>query len=253
MEKIDQCHSTNSLLLERRTEGVLWTDYQTAGRGQAGNGWESEKGKNILLSVGVANPPVAVDQQWRMSMLFSLVVWETIAALTDETKLTVKWPNDIYYDDRKLAGILIEHCLKGQKIAYSVLGIGLNVNQQEWKGTAPNPVSLLQITGQEWDREKIVEDLWQRWQAGLPLLQDEPKLKALYMAHLYRRKGLFPFVEREVNTTPTMNASSGTEGQFMASIEDVSPTGELILRDDRGTIRKYHFKQIRYVVNTDGK
>ena len=163
---VAQCHSTNSLMLEQGLEGLLWTDYQTAGRGQTGNGWESEKGKNILLSIGIQRPPIKPEQQWRMSMLFALTVLEVILAngegrrANGQEKFSIKWPNDIYYGDSKLAGILIEHQLDSQGIAYSVLGVGININQTQWVGNAPNPTSLQLITGHEWDRERIVEQLW---------------------------------------------------------------------------------------------
>ncbi len=251
---VAQCHSTNSLMLEQGLEGLLWTDYQTAGRGQTGNGWESEKGKNILLSIGIQRPPIKPEQQWRMSMLFALTVLEVILAngegrrANGQEKFSIKWPNDIYYGDSKLAGILIEHQLDSQGIAYSVLGVGININQTQWVGNAPNPTSLQLITGHEWNRERIVEQLWQHWQVNLPLLQDEPTLKQRYMAHLYRREGLFPYVEREVNITPSMNAPTSTQGQFVASIEDITPTGELVLRDAQNKIRIYHFKQIRFIL-----
>ena len=253
---VDECHSTNSVLLEQRTEGLLWTDYQTAGRGQAGNGWESEKGKNILLSIGVKRPPIKPEEQWRMSMLFALTVWEVVKTPPDPLskgekmngEFSIKWPNDIYYGDCKIAGILIEHQLDSRGIAYSVLGVGINVNQTQWVGNAPNPTSLKRITGVEWDREKIVDELWEKWQERWPLLADEEGLKKQYMAHLYRRDGRYPYVEREVSERPTMNASFGTEGQFLASIEDVTPQGELVLRDAQDTIRTYHFKQIRFIL-----
>lgn len=253
--QVNECESTNSLLmgLAQRVDYV-YADYQTAGRGQAGNGWESERGKNILLSIAVEKPEISVADQFRLSMLFPLVVVETIEETMKSEKLwknellAIKWPNDIYYGDKKLAGILIEHKIGTEGIAYSVLGIGLNVNQTVWQGTAPNPISLRQITEREWDREAFLERLVQRWHQALPRLQDAKQLKHEYMAHLYRRDGWYPYVERKVSTTPTMNATTNEEGQFMARIEDITRAGELILRDTDNKQRKYHFKQIRYVV-----
>lgn len=245
--KVDQCHSTNSLLLEQGTEGLLWTDYQTAGRGQAGNGWESEKGKNILLSIGVKRPPIRVEEQWNISMLFALVVEETLEELVGQGALRIKWPNDIYYRDRKLAGILIEHQLDSRGIAYSVLGVGININQTRWVGNAPNPTSLKLITGRSWDREQIVKALWNRWEEMKALMNDTATLKQRYMSKLYRREGVYPYVEREVSTAPTMNAESH-ENAFMARIADILPTGEILLEDENKKERKYHFKQIRFVV-----
>lgn len=243
--QVSECESTNSLLMgmERRVDYVC-ADYQTAGRGQAGNGWESERGMNILLSIAVERPKIAVADQFRLSMLFPLVVVETLGL----EQLTIKWPNDIYYADRKLAGILIEHTVDSHGIVFSVLGIGLNVNQMTWQGSAPNPTSLRLITGHEWDRRALVEQLVKNWQQALSRLQDADQLHRDYMARLYRREGFWPYLEREVSTVPTMNAEPNAVGQFMARIKDVLPSGEILLEDEQGKERKYHFKQVRYVV-----
>ena len=158
-------------------------------------------------------------------------------------KFTIKWPNDIYYGDQKVAGILVENALLGNELKYSIAGIGLNVNQAEWHSDAPNPVSLKQITGKTYDLDVLMEQLYEQVQQAL-----QEDVWAYYKAHLYRREGFWPFVERTVSTAPTMNASTDAQGQFLARIEDVLPTGELVLRDQQNQQRIVHFKQIRYVV-----
>ena len=159
---------------------------------------------------------------------------------------TIKWPNDIYWQDKKVAGILIENAIIGNEVKYSIAGIGLNVNQTEWKSDAPNPVSLKQITRINYDLEELMYYLMDEFDEDMKMTTDE--LWAYYRDHLYRREGFWPFVEREVSTAPTMNAEKGAEGIFLAKIENVRTNGEIELRDQNGNLRIYHFKQVRYVL-----
>ncbi len=216
--------------------GFIYTGFQTAGRGQTGNGWESEKDKNLLCSILL--PPC--DEPFYLTVVTSIAVQRLIGENT-----TIKWPNDIYYQDRKLAGILIETAISGGKIKYAVAGIGLNVNQTSWHN-APNPVSIKQIEGKDGDIEDLMTRLMAEIQKALTMPKDEAW--AYYKSHLYRRKGIWPFVEREVTTAPTMNAGYDESNRFLAQIEDILPSGEIVLLDSQGTRRKYHFKQIRYVL-----
>ena len=235
---VAQTNSTNTLLKELIASGnppeFIRAGYQTAGRGQTGNSWESEENKNLLCSILL--PP--------RENLFELNVVTAVAVqrLLGEG-FTIKWPNDIYRQDKKIAGILIENAIVGNEIRYSIAGIGLNVNQTEWHSSAPNPISLKQITGKEYDLDELMAQLLNEVQKAL-----QEDVWEYYKAHLYRREGLWPFVERAVSTAPTMNASAQTPGTFMARIADVLPTGEIVLEDQKGQERNYHFKQIRYVL-----
>ena len=235
---VAQTNSTNTLLKELIASGnppeFIYTGYQTAGRGQTGNSWESEDGKNLLCSILL--PP--------RTNLFELNVITAVAVqrlLGDG--FTIKWPNDIYWQDKKIAGILIENAIVGNEVKYSIAGIGLNVNQTEWHSSAPNPVSLKQITGKEWNIDELMARLLEETNKAL-----HEDVWDYYKAHLYRREGFWPFVEREVDTTPTMNASVQTPGVFKARIVDVLPSGEILLEDENQQQRIYHFKQIRYVI-----
>ncbi len=228
---------------------LLYTTYQTAGRGQTGNGWESERGKNLLLSYLLREPDVNISEQFMLNMIAAIAAHRTIAewlSLEQRPMLTIKWPNDIYIGNRKIAGILVENSLCGAKIQHSIAGIGINVNQDKWLSDAPNPFSIKQLTGVKADIDAIV----QRFERQLETtLSWEPvQRRNYYRVHQYRRDGYWPFVEREVSIQPTTNASFGTKGQFMARIKEILPTGEIVLIDKEGNERKYHFKQIRYVV-----
>ena len=254
---IKATHSTNTLLKELLAKGewpegerFLYTGFQTAGRGQAGNGWESEEGKNLLCSILL--PPR--KDLFYLNVLVSVAVHKVIRSLLFERSgllslseaVSIKWPNDIYYGDKKVAGILIENAIIGNEIKYSIAGIGLNVNQTTFLSSAPNPVSLKQISGKETDIDALMQALMTQIEALEAT--DEAQVWAYYREHLYRREGFWPFVEREVSTAPTMNAEKGAEGIFLAKIENVRTNGEIELRDQNGNLRIYHFKQVRYVL-----
>ncbi len=250
---IRQTNSTSTLLREQYSDALpnlytIRTDYQTAGRGQAGNGWESEDGKNLLFS-SLLRCDVAAGEQFYLTMLVSVAMVDMLAQYLPQEGLRIKWPNDIYYGDKKLSGILVENTLLGSRVAYSIVGIGLNVNQLVFRSKAPNPVSMQQITGQEYDVQGLLDAYLETLKRWMEVFGET--LKEAYMGHLYRREGLFPYVEREVSVAPTMLASAEekTENQvFMAELVDVDPMGELVLRTDKGEVRTYHFKQIRFVL-----
>ena len=126
---------------------VVYADWQTAGRGQGSNKWESEAGKNLLFSILVCPTTIDITRQFILSMAGALAVKAALDKYTDSIRL--KWPNDIYWHDRKISGTLIETSVKGRTLARCIYGIGLNVNQREFHSDAPNPVSLYNIIGVE--------------------------------------------------------------------------------------------------------
>ena len=224
---IKHTNSTNTLLKELITKGeepeFIYAGYQTAGRGQTGNSWESAPDKNLLCSILL--PP---DKN--LYFLNIAVGVAIIRLIGDE--FTIKWPNDIYWRDKKVAGILIENAIVGNEVKYSIAGIGLNVNQTEFKSDAPNPVSLKQITGKEYDIDQLMKNLLH----AVYMVLDEPEktIWSEYKSHLYRREGFWPFED--------------SKGRFEARIVDVLPSGEIVLQDQQGQKRTYHFKQVRYIL-----
>lgn len=256
---IKQTYSTSTLLREQYSDALphlytIRTDYQTAGRGQAGNHWESEAGKNLLFSTLLRYPHLRSDEQWRLSMLTAITMREVLAAclaastpLGSQQALTIKWPNDIYYGDKKLVGILLENTLIGQHIGYSIVGIGVNMNQTQWRTDAPNPISMKQITGEEFDVAALLE----AWIEEMISWETYPteSIKNAYMQHLYRQTGWHSYMEREVSVEPTTIARLDTQESFRACIVDITPHGELILRQTNGKEKTYHFKQIRFVID----
>ena len=273
---LSECDSTNTRLKQLLAAGqapdYIYAGYQTAGRGQTGNGWESERGKNLICSILVerqkvpSGTPINVESLFDLNVAVSVAVHKAVTGyglrVTGDglqvtgyglrvtgDGLTIKWPNDIYWKDKKLAGILVENAIIGNEVRYAIAGIGLNVNQTEFRSDAPNPISLRQITGREQDVHELMRQLLAAMHAVLA--EPEQAVWDYYRAHLYRREGYWPYVEREVSTEPTMNANSQepiAKSLFRARIEDVLPTGELVLRDEEGKQRIYHFKQVRYVI-----
>ena len=248
---IKQTYSTSTLLREQYSDALphfytIRTDYQTAGRGQAGNSWESEAGKNLLFSALLRYDGLLAINQWRLSMLVAVALWDTLANYLPKEHLAIKWPNDIYFGDKKLVGILIENNLSGQYVGYSIVGIGVNVNQIEWLSNAPNPISMKEITGEDYDVEKLMNG-WMNSMKSLELLTTE-EIKKAYLQHLYRREGWHTYVEREVSTAPTAIAQQGVEGAFLAQFIGITEQGELMLRTENNEEKIYHFKQIRFVL-----
>ena len=230
---IEQTNSTNTLLKEFIAKGqepeFVYAGYQTAGRGQTGNSWESEKGKNLICSILL--PPN--KNLYFLNIAVSVAILRTMKGSgLPVTEVAIKWPNDIYWKDKKLAGILLENAIIGNEVKYAIGGIGLNVNQTEFVSDAPNPVSLKQISGKEYAIDQLMQDLLD----AIHTVLNEPKeaIWSEYKAHLYRREGYWPFADQ--NST------------FEAQIEDVLPSGEIVLRDKNNKKRIYHFKQIRYVI-----
>ena len=248
---IKQTHSTSSLLREQYSDALphlytIRTDFQTAGRGQAGNSWESEDGQNLLYSTLLRYPHLLATEQWRLSMLVAVTWWEVLAKYLPSEQLTIKWPNDIYFGNSKLAGILIENTLMSNHLAYTIAGVGLNVNQTVWHSDAPNPISMQQITGSTYPPNQLLEE----WILSLKSWEIAPTedIRAAYLAHLYRREGWHPYLEREVSLTPTAIAREGIDNSFLAEFVNVTEHGELVLRLQNKEEKIYHFKQIRFVL-----
>ena len=218
--RLVETDSTNNYLREqsakaRLPEGSLViADFQTAGKGQVGNSWESEAGKNLMFSILLYPDFLPANRQFLISQIASLSVKETLEKYTDS--VTVKWPNDIYWKDRKICGMLIENDLSGQHLYCSVVGIGLNINQEIFRSDAPNPVSLTQITGKTYDREDVLVCF----------------LRIFF--NYYHGDGYYFYIDEN--------------GSFEACIHAIEPTGHLILQLRDGERRRYAFKEVTTVV-----
>ena len=226
---IAQTNSTNQWLREQGGEEdmVVWADYQTAGRGQGSNHWESERGKNLTFSMLIHPQGIPANRQFSISMAVSLAICEALGQHIGD--LSIKWPNDIYWRNGKICGILIENTLHGTMIRDCIIGVGLNVNQRTFQSDAPNPVSLWQICEYETDCELLLKGILRSFEKYLG--QD---VKEQYISMLYRRRGFHPYADQK--------------GAFMAEIVDVEDDGHLLLRDDNGLQRRYAFKEVTYII-----
>ena len=219
------CASTNSeaqalIVQNRASDGcTIITDFQTAGRGQRGNQWEAAPAENLMLSVVWQPTFLAAAQQFRLSQAVALGVHDWAAALLGaDPKLKLKWPNDLYYGDQKLGGILIENTLSGAKIQYSIIGIGLNINQQAF--AMPTATSVARLTGRAYAREvlaaRLLECLERRY---LQLRAGQVgHLRQAYLQALYRYQETHAFV---VDGRPVSGQIVGVEddGRLALSIE----------------------------------
>lgn len=224
--------STNDYLLSLKSQEdiVAVSDYQTRGKGMGTNRWESEPGKNLLFSILIHPTWIPVNQQYLLSMAEAVALCDTLREVTDD--ITIKWPNDIYWKDKKISGTRIDVNLSGGILADMVIGTGINVNQTEFLSDAPNPVSLKQVTGREHDREALLKDILERFQPLQQMLKDggTEEIVRLYHERLYRKEG--------------MHGYKDANGTFMAAIDYVEPSGILHLTLEDGTKREYMFKEV---------
>lgn len=222
--------------LSERTEDfiLVTTDYQTCGRGQKGTSWEATPQANLLFGFLFHPEKIPAIQQFSLSEALALAVADSLSLYTDG--ICVKWPNDIYWHDRKICGMLLEHDLYGSRIASTLTGVGININQKTFLSDAPNPVSLLQITGKETDRSEILQHILTRFMARYRSLQEGhyEEIHRLYMQKLYRRNGWYTYRDQG--------------GIFRAETVDISPLGVLTLRKDNGSLQHYAFKEISFII-----
>ena len=133
---------------------------QSAGKGQKNNVWESEAGKNLTFSMILTPVFLSSEKQFYLNKIISLAIADFLkSVIKDFQEIKIKWPNDVYVADKKIAGILIENFLQGNKNNYSVIGIGLNINQKKFLSDAPNPVSMTNITGEFYVTDEVLTDL----------------------------------------------------------------------------------------------
>lgn len=240
--RLRETESTNRYLQELLsgdeppTDGTLVvSDFQSGGRGQPGNSWESEAGQNLTFSLLYTPAEMPANRFFRISQIAALSVKRTLDRYT--TDITVKWPNDVYWRDRKICGMLIENLLEGRFVGRSIIGIGLNLNQTTFRSDAPNPVSLTQITGEHYDPADVLQHWYDNFfNLRLRLENDadgEVNVHRLYVQSLYRRDGFHPYAD--------------ADGPFEARIEDIEPGGYLILRRREGTCSRYAFKEVRFL------
>lgn len=231
-----ECHSTNDIAAAiAKTKGswegtVVVTDHQINGRGQRGNDWQSAKGENLTFSVILNPSALRAADHFHLHYVTSLAVFNTLKSYAKDVK--IKWPNDILVKGKKICGILIENSISKRHIENSIVGIGLNVNQDIFH--YDRATSLKDLTGLDYRREEILAVLCEQLEAAyLSLRRGEAAvLKSHYLKNLFQYK------------QPAMYEAHGEA--FSGSIEGVDKHGRLMI-ERAGAVQYYDFKEVSFV------
>ncbi|GAA4457458.1 biotin--[acetyl-CoA-carboxylase] ligase [Nibrella saemangeumensis] len=239
-EYLPTCQSTNDVAADHIAQSepdeglVILTDDQTAGRGQRGNQWEAQAGHNLTFSLILRPSFLNATEQFWLNMAVSLGIADALEPLTGEL-LRIKWPNDLYLENQKLGGILIENTLQGYLIAWSVIGIGVNINQTQF--SFPTATSLLQRfpVEEEYNRPAlltiILESLEQRY---LQLRTGQRNLlRASYLQRLFRYQEEHSFI--------------ADNEHFRGCIVGIDATGRLAIQTN-SQLRYFGFKEVEFVI-----
>ncbi len=214
---------------------VINTHFQTKGRGQQQRAWHATAGENIMMSVILEPHWLAVKDQFGLNMISSIAVMETVQELTG-VHAKVKWPNDVYVEDKKISGILIQNYIQGRQIKHTIIGIGLNVNQMNWPKEITHATSLQILKGESIDIQIVRNTLNYNLQTAYLKLKSNPrKLKEIYLKHLYRKD---------------IEASFIVDGyDVIGVIRDVDPMGRLVVQIGEG-YRSFLHGEIGFVNST---
>lgn len=231
----DVLDSTNTFLsqnIDKYLEGTLIiAGEQTAGRGQRGNQWQSNPNENLTFSLLLKPNFISPQNQFDFNMMICLALQKTLADfLGNDVK--VKWSNDIFYKDKKIAGVLIENTLKSTQIENTIVGIGLNVNQIQFD--YPNASSMQHITGKKYQLENILVNLLKNIEEYYLLLKNGNNfLKKHYLLHLYR------FNQYSFFRT--------NDEIWQGKIIDIENSGKLVIENQQG-ICSFEFKQVEFII-----
>ena len=238
LNEVDSTNNyANRLIVSKQAiEGtVVLARNQKEGRGQHGNSWESEAGKNVLMSIVLFPRFLAAENQFMMSKIVSLALADLLEKETDN--VSIKWPNDLYVGNKKIAGILIENSVERHILHSSILGIGLNLNQEQFVSNAPNPVSLKKITGKNYDIEMFaarIADLVFEYYHKLKECKTD-WINSQYFDKLFRKNTWAKFRKKGL--------------EFDARITGIGEFGQLQLENRDNTITEYMFKEVEYVID----
>ncbi len=238
--KVDATNSTNTFLKELCQQNevenftVVVTKKQTSGRGQMQSVWQSDKDKNLTFSVLVKFDDLKIDNQFYLSKVISLAVHDVLVEFLP-SKIMIKWPNDILADQSKIAGILIENSVKKTKIVQSIIGIGLNVNQEYFKDL-PNATSMKIISDKEYDLNALLLKLVETLKYNIDLLNNNKfdLINELYLKNLYKLKT--PAMFKDVNGN-----------LFLGNILGVTKEGKLQVALEDEKIKVYNLKEIKFL------
>ena len=236
----DTLDSTNAYLQRKLSEcdirdWVVSTDEQTAGKGMGNNGWESEAAKNLTFSLAVDMGFLPAERQFLLSEAVPLGIIEVLDTFLPAEKLSIKWPNDIYYSNRKLAGILINSTIKANMMGVSIIGIGLNVNQMKFQDWPTHPISLKLISGMDYDLQLLLKQIVEHVKTKVELLKSNPTaIEHAYLERLFRYQTWADYV-----------VDGKTLRLFMTGIDSF---GRLQLVDEQQQLHSFEIKQIKFLI-----
>ena len=246
IEWVDEVGSTNEYLTDlinkNRSEfpdgWIVAAKSQTKGKGQIGNCWVSAPNQNLTFSLLLHPTFLTPQTQFPLSMAVALALVETLSSYVADEEAQhffIKWPNDIYYQEKKIAGVLIENQIFGRDISHSIVGIGININQEDFPEWLPNPISMKKITGKEYDLNRVLSHLQEK------LLYQYTRLKAYgpepihddYHKYLFRRYTKHEFTDEM--------------GIFQGRIMQVEYDGQLMIFDEEKKSPKfYYFNEVHF-------
>ena len=238
---IKEVDSTNNFLKQLASnskpviEGtVIMAENQTAGRGQQQNGWYAEAGKNLTFSLLLKPSFLPVTQQFDLVRAVSLGVFDALHPLLGDS-LKIKWPNDIYYGNRKLGGMLIENMIQGGQIKNAIVGIGLNINQEKFPDNLPNATSVKQILQQDYDLKTLLSDICRHIEAYYLNLKAG---KILFVRETYLTRLYWLNEQKEYKSK---------DGQFAGTIKSVKDNGILVVENNKHEELEFSLKEIEFV------
>lgn len=234
---LDTVDSTNNYAMARINDGsakhgmVWFANEQTAGKGQRGKDWTSEKGKNIAMSLVLEPEKLKISSQFHLSAVVALTCFGFLSGYIDgETK--IKWPNDLFWRDRKAGGILIENKMQGKTWKWAVVGVGININQTFFDKSLQNAVSLKQITGKTFNPVDLAKELYHLLMLQSAGQTGPEKVMQQYNQHLYK-----------INELVTLRKGVT---RFETVIKEVSPQGKLVTVD--AIEREFDFGEVEWVL-----
>lgn len=243
LKQLNALESTNSHLLDMFAAGevagniAVSADYQSGGKGLGTNRWYSDHGLNLLFSFGWCPLDFHPSKQFLVTQAATLAILDSLKELYPKIKPVIKWPNDIWVGNQKLAGILVSNIIEGNKLIFSVIGIGVNVNQTIFPAELPNPVSLKSLLNMDLDRVYLLNSMLQHIDVGLmqiennssTLERNEKYLKNLMLLNTWQ-----PYVIHDTLTE--------------ACIRSVNEFGQLMLEHKTGEIIAYGLKEVKFVI-----
>ena len=240
--KLKRIDSTNSYAINllgrhKQAEGTLViADYQSAGHGIDNNHWESEKGKNVLISIILYPDFLLPERQFLLNKMVSLSILDFLKEKISDNRLSIKWPNDIYVDELKIAGILINNTISGNTLEASVIGIGLNINQEIFISDAPNPVSLKMLTNIEYSIPWCIDELCAYLEIRFAQLKNnDDQIDSDYLNSLFRFKKFHHYRYKDQN--------------IIGKIIGTDEFGKLILEKETSEILICDFKEIVFLID----